>query len=122
MSKVYLIFRTQMFQEAVSAILKTHPAIKLVGAAEEIALAMEEIIAQKPDVIFLEQAHNGAANRDLTALLNSPTPPRLVLLRLDADGMRIWSPTWHQSVHAQDLVDAVLAGGERIAPDESTPT
>ena len=112
MSKVFLIFRTQMFRDAVSAILTTHPAIKLVGAAEEIAQAMEEIVAQKPDVIFLEQTDSQASTSELSALLNSPSPPRLIFLRLNAGGMHIWSPTWHQSVHAQDLVDAVLAGEE----------
>ncbi len=112
MSKVYLIFRTQLFQAAVSAILKTHPAIELVGAAADIAQAMEEIVAQKPDVIFLEQTHDDASARDMIALLNSRTPSRLILLHLDGDEISIWSPSRRQSVHAQDLLEAVLDTGE----------
>lgn len=108
MSKVYLIFRTLLFRDAVSAILQTHCAIRLVGAAEGITQAMEEILAQKPDVIFLEQTDEETPS-GLSALLQTPTPPSLILLRLDGDGIQIWSPTRYESVHAKDLVDVVLA-------------
>lgn len=108
MSKVYLLFQTRIFQEAVQAILSTHPAIELVGSAAKIPQALEEIATRQPDVIFLEQSLIESATSDLTALLNSRTPSRLILLRLDGDEISIWSPSRLRSVHAQDLLAAVL--------------
>lgn len=121
MTTVYLLFRTQMFREAVSAILQTAPAIELVGMAEEIGQALAEMDEIQPDVLFWEQPPDGSASADVTALLNSPTPPRLILLRLDGDEISIWSPSRRGAVHAQDLLDAVLAGDEPQRKGAGTP-
>lgn len=121
MSKVYLLFQTRIFQEAVQAILSTHPAIELVGAATEISQALEEIAVCHPDVIFLEQSLIEGATGDLTALLNSRTPSRLILLRLDGDEISIWSPSRLRSVHARDLLAAVLESETCQVDDRNSP-
>jgi hypothetical protein len=36
----------------------------------------------------------------------------LITLRLDEDGMRVWSQSWQQTVRAQDLVEAIISAGE----------
>jgi hypothetical protein len=65
-----------------------------------------------PDVILLEEADDGPAISDVHRILSSPMPCRLITLRLDENGMHVWSQTWRQTVSPQDLVEAVITAGE----------
>jgi non-homologous end joining protein Ku len=38
-------------------------------------------------------------------------PCRLIMLRLDENGMHVWSQTWRQTVRPQDLVEAIVTAG-----------
>jgi DNA-binding NarL/FixJ family response regulator len=105
---VYLIFRNQMFKDAVGAILEAQPGIDLVRTTNEPERVAAEISALAPDVILLEEVDGGG----LCPILTNPTPCRLITLRLDADGMRIWSQTWRENIRPQDLVEAILDAGE----------
>jgi DNA-binding NarL/FixJ family response regulator len=106
--RVYLIFRNQIFSDAVCAVLDTHSEIEIVGMTNEPDRMTADIAALSPDVILLEEAVVG----DVRSILTSPIPYRLITLRLDADGMHVWSQTWRQTVRSQDLVEAILTAGE----------
>ena len=116
MTRVYLIFRTQMFSDAVGAILDSHPKIELVGSAlapDQIADQIADEVARlEPDVILLEEDEHGSAVVGVRKLLASPSPYRLIMLRVDNDGMHVWSQTWHQSIRPQDLTDAIVSAKE----------
>lgn len=112
MPRVYLVFCNQMFSDAMSAILDTHPEIELVGATNEPNRLAADIINLAPDVILVEEAKDDSAVSDVRSILTSPIPCRLITLRLDADGMHVWSQTWRQTVHTQDLVEAIMTAGE----------
>jgi chemotaxis response regulator CheB len=112
MAGVYLVFRNRIFRDAVSAILETCPEIKLLGTTNRPDEAASAIAALTPDVILLEETQDGAAIDSVQHLLTSPTPGRLITLRLDQDGMHVWSQIWRQSVGPRDLVEAIIAVGE----------
>lgn len=109
---MYVIFRNQMFSDVVCAILKTHPEISLVSATDDPDRVAADVAALAPDVILLEEGEDGPAVGDVRTILASPIPCRLITLRLDADGMHVWSQIWRASVRTQDLVEAILTAGE----------
>jgi chemotaxis response regulator CheB len=110
--RVYLIFRNQIFSDAVCAVLDTHSEIEIVGMTNEPDRMTADITTLSPDVILLEEAEDDALVGDVRSILTSPIPCRLITLRLDADGMHVWSQTWRQTVRSQDLVEAILTAGE----------
>lgn len=112
MQRVYLVFCNQMFSDAICAILETHPEIELVGATNEPHRLAADIAHLAPDVILVEETEDDSAVSDVRSILTSPIPCRLITLRLDADGMHVWSQTWRQTVHTQDLVEAIVTAGE----------
>jgi chemotaxis response regulator CheB len=107
-SGVYLIYRNRLFRDIVSAILTTQPEIKLLGATDQPDTAASEIAALAPSVILLEEVEDGPSIRDFRHILSGPIPCRLITLRLDQDGMHVWSQTWRQTVSPQDLVEAIM--------------
>lgn len=109
---MYLVFCNQMFSDAICAILKTHPEIELVGVTNEPNRVAADVATLTPDVILVEEAEDGSAVSDVHTILTSPIPCRLITLRLDADGMHVWSQTWRQTVRTQDLVEAIVTAGE----------
>lgn len=109
MPRVYLIYHNRIFGDALRAVLAAQPAITLVGMTDHADAIAADVTALLPDVILLEETEEGAAAEDVRAILTSPTPHRLITLRLDVDDMHVWSQKWHQTVRAQDLVRAILA-------------
>jgi hypothetical protein len=109
---VYLIYRNRLFRDTVAAILTTQPEIRLLGAADQPDKAASEITARAPSVILLEEVEDGPSLRDVQYILTSPIPYRLITLRLDQDGMHVWSQTWRQTVSPQDLVEAIITAKE----------
>jgi hypothetical protein len=109
---VYLIFRNRLFGDAVRAILGTHPEIRLLGATDRPNWAASEIAALAPNVILMEEVEDGPPIHDVHRILTNPIPCRLITLRLDQDGMHVWSQTWRQTVGPQDLVEAILTARE----------
>jgi DNA-binding NarL/FixJ family response regulator len=109
---VYLIFRSRLFRDAVAAILATQPEIKLLGAADQPDTAASEIAALALSVILLEETEDGPSIRDFHYILANPIPCRLITLRLDQDGMHVWSQIWRQTVGPQDLVEAIIGARE----------
>ena len=112
MPGVYLIFRNRLFRDTVAAILTTRPEIKLLGATDQPDRAASEIAALAPSVILLEEVEDGPFILDVHHILTSPIPCRLITLRLDQDGMHVWSQTWRQTVGPEDLVEAVITARE----------
>lgn len=112
MPRVYLIFRNQLFSDVICAVLSTHPEIELVAATDKPDQVAADVAALAPDVILLEEADDGPAISDVRSILSSPIPCRLITLRLDENGMHVWSQTWRQTVRTQDLVEAVISAGE----------
>jgi len=111
---VYLVFRNRLFGDAVRAILGTHPEIELLGATDRSDWAASEIAVLAPSVILLEEVADGSPIYDVNRILTSPSPCRLITLRLDQDGMHVWSQTWRQTASPKDLVEAIVtAGGEK---------
>jgi chemotaxis response regulator CheB len=114
-SRVYLIFRNQLFNDAVGAVLGTHPDIKLVGATDNPDQVAADVASLAPDVVLLEETGDGLAMNNVSSILSSRTPCRLITLHLDENGMHVWSQTWRQTVHPQDLVEAIItAGGSEL--------
>jgi DNA-binding NarL/FixJ family response regulator len=109
---VYLIFCNQIFSDAICAILETHPEIELVGVTNEPHRLAADVATLAPDVILVEEAADGSVVSDMHTILTSPIPYRLITLRLDADGMHIWSQTWCQSARTQDLVEMIVTARE----------
>jgi len=109
---VYLIFQNRLFGDAVRAILGIHPEIRLLGATDRPDRAATEIAALAPSVILLEEVEDGSFIGDVHRILASPIPCRLITLRLDQDGMHIWSQTWRQTVGPRDLVEAIVSARE----------
>lgn len=112
MSRVYLVFRNQLFSDAIGAVLRTHPEIELVGATDNPDRVVADIADLTPDVILLEEADDGPVIANVNSILSSPMPCRLIMLRLDENGMHVWSQTWRQAVRPQDLVEAIITAGE----------
>ena len=112
MAGVYLIYRNRLFRDAVAAILTTRPQIMLLGATDQPEKAASEIAELAPSVILLEEVEDGPSMRDFHHILSSPNPCRLITLRLDQDGMHVWSQTWRQTVGPQDLVEAIITARE----------
>ncbi len=111
---VYLIFRNRLFGDAVRAILATHPDIKLLGASDRSTVAAIEIASLNPNVILLEEVDGGTSSADVQRILTSTLPCCLITLRLDHDGMHVWTGTWRQTVSPGDLVEAITTAGEDI--------
>ncbi len=109
MAGVYLIFHNRLFRDTVGAILSAQPEIKLLGATDQPDRAASEIDALAPNVILLEEVEDGPSIRDVHHILTNPIPCRLITLRLDRDGMHVWSQIWRQTVGPRDLVDAIIA-------------
>ncbi len=109
MPRVYLVYHNRIFGDALRAILATQPGIELVGMADASAQIVTDVAMLRPDVILLEETELGLTADDARAVLAGPAPHRLITLRLDADGMHVWSQTWRQTVQAQDLVEAIIA-------------
>jgi chemotaxis response regulator CheB len=109
---VYLVFRNQIFSDAICAILETRPEIELVGMANETDRLAADVATLAPEVILMEESENPSAVSDVRTILTSPIPCRLITLRLDEDGMHVWSQTWRQTVRTQDLVEAIITAGE----------
>ncbi len=112
MSRVYLVFHNQLFSDAIGAVLRTHPEIELVGATDNPDQVAADVADLAPDVILLEEADDGPVIADVYSILSSPMPCRLIMLRLDENGMHVWSQTWRQTVRPQDLVEAIITAGE----------
>ncbi len=111
MSRVYLIFRNQLFSDAVGAVLRTHSEIELVGSTDNPEQVADDVSALAPDVILLEETDDGPVISNVHRILSSPIPFRLIMLRLDENGMHVWSQTWRQTVRPQDLVEAIITAG-----------
>ncbi len=118
MPRVYLIFRNQIFGDSVRAILDTRPEIELVGMVSEVDQVAADVTRLAPDVILLEETEDCPAVSELRAILASPRSCRLIMLRLDGDGMHVWDQTWRQTVQTQDLVEAIIAVGEDTGEDK----
>lgn len=112
MPRVYLIFRNQIFSDAVCAILATHPEIELVGVVNEVDRVAADIAKLAPDVILVEETEDSPVLNEVRSILTSPRSCRLIMLRVDADGMHVWSQTWRRTVRTQDLVEAIVTTGE----------
>ncbi len=116
MVDVYLIFHNRLFGDAVRAILATHPGIRLLGATDRPETASADVTAMGPGVILLEEVDDGGSPGPWTAgvqrILARRTPCRLITLRMDDDGMHVWSGTWRQTVRSGDLVEAIVTAGE----------
>ena len=112
MSRVYLIFRNQLFGDAIGAILRARPEIELVGSTDQPDQVAADVVALAPDVVLLEETSDGPAVGDLHRILSGPIPCRLITLRLDENEMHVWSQTWRRTVRAQDLVEAIISAGE----------
>jgi chemotaxis response regulator CheB len=111
-SRVYLIFRNQLFSDAIGAVLGTHPRIELVGETNNPNQVAADVADLAPDVILLEEADDGPAISNVHHILSSPLPCRLITLRLGENGMHVWSQTWRQTVSPRDLVEAVISAGD----------
>jgi hypothetical protein len=109
---VYLIYRNRLFGDALCAILATHPEIRLLGASDRLPVDATEIASLIPNVILLEEVDDGASTADVQRILTSPRPCRLITLRLDHDGMHVWTGTWRQTVSPLDLVEAITTARE----------
>jgi chemotaxis response regulator CheB len=112
MPRVYLVFRNEIFRDAVRAILAPHPQIELIGETDEPVRVKADIETLAPDVVLLEEARDSLADSDVHTVISSPIPCRLITLRLDADGMHVWSQVWRRTVSAHDLVEAIATAGE----------
>ncbi len=112
MPRVYLVFRNQLFGDAVRAILQTHPEIQLVGARAERDEVMQDVTALAPDIVLLEETDDGPAVHIADVMLSKPAPCRVITLRLNEDGMHVWSQTWRRTVRSQDLVEAIVTAGD----------
>lgn len=110
MQRVYLVYHNRIFGDALHAILTTQPGIELVGMAQTSTQLAADVAATATDVILLEETDDGPAVEEVRALLASPAPHRLITLRLDVDGMHVWSQTWRQTVQTRDLVEAIVGG------------
>ena len=108
MAGVYLIYRNRLFRDTVGAILTTQPEIKLLGATDRPDRAASDIAALAPNVILLEEVEDGPSIFDFLHILTNPIPHRLITLRLDQDGMHVWSQIWRQTVGPRDLVEAII--------------
>jgi chemotaxis response regulator CheB len=112
MTGVYLIYRNGLFRDALGAILGAHPAIRLLGATDQPLQARSDIAHLVPDVILLEEVEDDGTESDIRTIVASPMPVRLITLRLDQDGMHVWSQVWQKNAGPQDLVGAILAPRE----------
>lgn len=112
MSRVYLIFRNQIFGHAVSAVLNNHPEIHLVGATDEPGRVSTDVNTLIPDVILLEEIEDDPVVGAVHSLLTSHIPCRLITMQMEGDEMHVWSQTWQQSVRTQDLVEAIISAGD----------
>jgi chemotaxis response regulator CheB len=109
MIRVYLIFHSRMFLDAVSAVLACHDDIDLVGVNQENATLAADVTAFKPEVILLEESTSEPPPAALHSLLTSPIPCRLITMRMDEDGMHVWSQRWQHTTRPQDLVEAIIS-------------
>jgi hypothetical protein len=109
---VYLVYRHQLFADAVRAILATRPEIRLVGASDRQDVDAAELLALAPGVVLVEDGDDGPALGDVQRILTSPTTFRLITLRMDHDDMHVWSGRWQQSTYGRDLVEAIITAGE----------
>ena len=112
MAGVYLIFENRLFGDVVRAILRTRPEIRLLGATDRADVAAAEITALAPNVILLEEADDDQFQADFHRIFTRPQSCRLISLRLDHDGMHVWSGTWQQTAGPQDLVEAIISARE----------
>lgn len=108
MTGVYVIYRNRMFGDAIQAVLRRHPGIRLLGATDDPERAEAGIACLTPDVILVEEAA-GQSSVHVQSILTNPVPCRLVMLCPDRDGMHVWSQQWRASVGPDDLVDAVVS-------------
>jgi chemotaxis response regulator CheB len=95
----------------VGAVLGTHPEIELVGATDNPDQVAADVSSLAPDVVLLEETGDGLAVSNVSSILSSPMPCRLITLHLDENGMHVWSQTWRQTVRPQDLVEAIITAG-----------
>ncbi len=112
MADVYLIFQNRLFRDAVRAVLATHSGIRLLGASDRADVASADLDSLAPDVIMLEEVDDGSWTAGVQRILARRTPCRLITLRMDGDGMHVWSGTWRQTVRSGDLVEAIVTAGE----------
>ena len=111
MPRVYVVFRNQLFRDAIGAILRACPDIELVGCTDKPEQSAKAVAALVPDVILAEETGDRPVIADLQMILASPKSYRLITLRMDDDGMQVWSRSWHQRVGPQDLVEAIVRAG-----------
>lgn len=97
-----------MFGDAVQAILSKHPGIELLGATDDPEGAAAAVAMFAPEVILLEEAADRPPVH-LQAILTNPVPSRLVTLRIDRDGMHVWSQQWRASIGPDDLLEAIVS-------------
>lgn len=109
---MYLVFRNEIFRDAVRAVLAPHPGIELIGETDQPVRVKADIDALAPDVVLLEETADSLADSDVHTVISSPIPCRLITLRLDEDGMHVWSQIWRRTVSTQDLVEAIATVGE----------
>lgn len=112
MPRVYLIFRNQLFSDAIAAILRTHPEIELVGVTDNPNQVPTDVLTLAPDVVLLEGADDEPVAHNVHAILSGRRPHRLITLRMDENGMHVWSQTWRQTVSTKHLVRAIISTGE----------
>jgi DNA-binding NarL/FixJ family response regulator len=120
MTRVYLLFSTPLFRDAITAIMANKSGIQLVGSNHGAEFVYQDILTSHPDVVLLEADETGPTVAGVRKLLSDASTTRLITLRMDADGMRIWSQTWQPTVVPQDLVDAILFAHQEVE-GESRP-
>jgi hypothetical protein len=69
------------------------------------------VAALTPAVILFEEVDGSPAIAGADHLLAGLDRCRLITLRSDHGGMRVWSGTWQESVGPGDLVDAIIHAG-----------
>lgn len=109
MPRIYLIYQHQLFADAIRAVLATQPGVELVGLSNRPEQIPGDVTTLVPDVILLEETPTGLTFQEVCLFLTNPSAHRLITLRSDRDGMRVWSQTWRQTVRTQDLMEAIMA-------------
>lgn len=109
MTRVFIISRHTMFARGLESLLCNKTGVTIVGQAESIAAAIEQIKQLQPHIVILDEyklAHQDGINK-IVSLLNAGPGIRVVGLNLQSNKIRVYQATDWDATNVEDLVDAI---------------
>jgi AmiR/NasT family two-component response regulator len=105
--RVYVIWSHPLFHEAVRLLLR-HPGVQIIGVNPDYAIAQEEIVKLRPDILLVEDVKSNETTRIMKVFEACPWTMLVLLISMEDNQLNIYQHEKRTVVNTDDLLKWVL--------------